>query len=409
RDEAEIRGHRRTYVGALPGKILSGLTRAGCMNPLLMLDEIDKIGSDHRGDPASALLEVLDPEQNDTFTDHYFNVPFDLSKVLFIVTANYLHDIPRPLLDRLEVISIEGYTESEKLAIARDHLVPKVLHEHGLLPAAPQVGEEAVRAIVRGWTREAGVRNLQRSLEQLARKIARRQVESGDQAPVTVAAETITEFLGPPRFSHDEGVDGDQVGAANGLAWTSSGGEILVIEALKMPGKGKLIITGKLGEVMKESVQAAYSFTRSRAERLGLEPGELDTVDLHIHFPAGAVPKDGPSAGVTVTLALASLLSGRAVRADVAMTGEVTLRGKVLAVGGIKDKLLAAYRAGIAHVALPKANEKDLMEVPAEVRGAITFHPIEHVDELLALALRPLTGPPELAHEAIDDELRAPL
>ena len=388
RDEAEIRGHRRTYVGALPGKILNGLTRAACMNPLLMLDEIDKIGSDHRGDPAAALLEVLDPEQNDSFTDHYFNVPFDLSKVLFVVTANYLHDIPRPLLDRLEVISIEGYTESEKLQIAHRHLLPKVLEEHGLDAQPPAFGDEAVREVIRYWTREAGVRNLQRSLEKICRKVAREQVESGSNyEPPAINPPELERYLAARKFLRDEGVERDEVGVANGLAWTASGGEILVIEALKMKGKGKLVITGKLGEVMKESVQAAYSFTRSRGDQLGLQTDDLDDIDLHIHFPAGAVPKDGPSAGVTVTLALASLLSRLPVRADVAMTGEVTLRGKVLPVGGIKDKLLAAYRAGIHTVALPRDNEKDLAEVPEEVREATTFHLIEHVDELLELAL----------------------
>ncbi|MCB9540350.1 MAG: endopeptidase La [Myxococcales bacterium] len=396
RDEAEIRGHRRTYVGALPGKILNGLTRAGCMNPLLMLDEIDKIGSDHRGDPAAALLEVLDPEQNNSFTDHYFNVPFDLSKVLFVVTANYLHDIPRPLLDRLEVISIEGYTENEKLEIGRRHLIPKVVKEHGLSGAPPDFQDAAILEVVRHFTREAGVRNLQRSLEKVARKIAREQVESGAEGEtIEVDVDQIKTYLGPPRYLHDEAVDRDEVGVANGLAWTASGGEVLVIEALKMKGKGKLVITGKLGEVMKESVQAAHSFTRSRAEKLGVRLDDLENLDLHIHFPAGAVPKDGPSAGVTVTLALASLLSGLPIRSDVAMTGEVTLRGKVLPVGGIKDKLLAAYRAGIRLVVLPKANEKDLVEVPDEVRDAIEVHLIDHVDALFELALIGYDAAPE--------------
>jgi ATP-dependent Lon protease len=388
RDEAEIRGHRRTYVGALPGKILNGLTRAGCMNPLLMLDEIDKIGSDHRGDPAAALLEVLDPEQNNTFTDHYFNVPFDLSKVLFVVTANYLHDIPRPLLDRLEVISIEGYTENEKLQISKRHLVPRVTVEHGLTRLPPIFPDATQLEIIRFYTREAGVRNLQRCVEKVCRKIAREQVEASEGAEArTVSVEDVDRYLGGHKFLHDEGVDRDEVGVANGLAWTSTGGEILVIEALRMKGKGKLIVTGKLGDVMKESVQAASSFVRSRAAQLGLDSVQLDEVDIHIHFPAGAVPKDGPSAGVTVTLALASLLSGLAIRRDFAMTGEVTLRGKVLPVGGIKDKLLAAYRAGIAHVVLPRGNEKDLVDVPEEVRNATTFHLVEHVDEIFERAL----------------------
>ncbi len=406
RDEAEIRGHRRTYVGALPGKILNGLTRAGCMNPLLMLDEIDKIGSDHRGDPAAALLEVLDPEQNNAFVDHYFNVPFDLSKVMFVVTGNYLHDMPKPLLDRLEVISIEGYTETEKLAIARRHLVPKVVREHGLLAHPPEVSDDALRDVVRYWTREAGVRNFQRSLEKMCRKVARNQVEAGGE-PVAAAIgpDEVPDYLGPRKFLHDEAVDRDEVGVVNGLAWTSTGGEILVIEALRTPGRGKLVITGKLGEVMKESVQAAHSFARSRAQTLGAEVPDLDAHDIHIHFPAGAVPKDGPSAGVAVTLALTSLMSGLPVRRDVAMTGEVTLRGKVLAVGGIKDKLLAAYRAGIRHVILPRANEKDLVEVPAEVRDVTTFHLIERVDEAFEVALigqRQASAAPEPAPEPVE-------
>jgi ATP-dependent Lon protease len=406
RDEAEIRGHRRTYVGALPGKILNGLTRAGCMNPLLMLDEIDKIGSDHRGDPAAALLEVLDPEQNNAFVDHYFNVPFDLSKVMFVVTGNYLHDMPKPLLDRLEVISIEGYTETEKLAIARRHLVPKVVREHGLSAHPPEIGDDALRDVVRYWTREAGVRNFQRSLEKMCRKVARNQVEAGGEpVAAVIGPDEVPDYLGPRKYLHDEAVDRDEIGVVNGLAWTSTGGEILVIEALRTPGRGKLVITGKLGEVMKESVQAAHSFARSRAQTLGAEVPDLDANDIHIHFPAGAVPKDGPSAGVAVTLALTSLMSGLPVRRDVAMTGEVTLRGKVLAVGGIKDKLLAAYRAGIRHVILPRANEKDLVEVPAEVRDVTTFHLVERVDEAFEVALigpsQP-SAPPEPAPEPVE-------
>jgi len=388
RDEAEIRGHRRTYVGAMPGKILNGLSRAGCMNPLLMLDEIDKIGNDHRGDPAAALLEVLDPEQNNAFTDHYFNVPFDLSKVLFIVTANYLHDIPRPLLDRLEVISIEGYTENEKLQICKRHLVPKVTAEHGLASPAPTFPDATHLEVIRFHTREAGVRNLQRCFEKICRKIAREEVESGDlHAAREVSSADVNRYLGGHKYLHDDAVDRDEVGVANGLAWTATGGEILVIEALRMKGKGKLIVTGKLGEVMKESVHAASSFVRSRASTLGLDSAQLDEMDIHIHFPAGAVPKDGPSAGVTVTLALASLLSGLPIRRDFAMTGEVTLRGKVLPVGGIKDKLLAAYRAGITNVVLPQGNEKDLADVPDEVRAVMQFHLIDHVDALFARAL----------------------
>ena len=386
KDEAEVRGHRRTYVGAMPGKIMNALARVKCNNPLLMLDEIDKIGSDHRGDPASALLEVLDPEQNDTFTDHYFNVPFDLSGVMFVVTANYLHDIPKPLLDRLEVISIEGYTETEKVEIARAHLTPKILDDHGISDTSLSFEELGVRHLIRGWTREAGVRNLQRALQKVCRKVAREFVEAQEET-LKISTETLPKYLGPKRFIHNEGVGESVIGSANGLAWTSSGGEILVIETLKMKGNGKLVITGKLGEVMRESVQAAHSFIRSRAETLHIDISAFEESDLHIHFPAGAVPKDGPSAGVTVTLALASLLSGLPIRSDIAMTGEVTLRGKVLAVGGIKDKVLAAYRAGLLHVALPEANIKDIEELPDEVKEVVSFHPLAFVDDLFELAL----------------------
>jgi len=385
-DEAEIRGHRRTYVGAMPGKIMNALSRAQSLNPLLMLDEIDKIGSDHRGDPAAALLEVLDPEQNNAFTDHYFNVPFDLSKVMFVVTANYLHDIPKPLLDRLEIITIEGYTEREKVEISRRHLLPRIISDHGLDERPPQLDDEPLSRLIQSWTREAGVRNLQRALQKVCRKVAREQVEE-DKAPGELSFEDLERHLGPAKFRRDEGVTESVIGAANGLAWTATGGEVLVIEALKMKGNGKLVITGKLGEVMKESVQAAHSFIRARAERLGVDLSDFEQSDIHIHFPAGAVPKDGPSAGVTVTLALASLLSQIPVRADFAMTGEVTLRGKVLAVGGVKDKVLAAHRAGVKHVALPEHNMKDLKDLPDEVKEELSFHALTHVDELLALAL----------------------
>jgi ATP-dependent Lon protease len=392
-DEAEVRGHRRTYVGAMPGKIMNALTRSKCQNPLLMLDEIDKIGSDHRGDPASALLEVLDPEQNSTFTDHYFNVPFDLSKIMFIVTANYLHDIPKPLLDRLEVITIEGYTESEKVELAQRHLLPKVIKDHGLIESPPSITKEGLSNLIRYWTREAGVRSLKRNLQKVCRKVALERIEE-ERIHIEIGSdiESLNHYLGPKQYQHSEGVRDDLVGVANGLAWTATGGELLVIEAIKMKGTGKLIITGKLGDVMKESVRAAHSFVRARAELLGIEASQFDRDDLHIHFPAGAVPKDGPSAGVTVTLAIASLLSQRSIRSDFAMTGEVTLRGQVLPVGGIKDKVLAAYRAGILHLALPQTNAKDLVELPQEVRDEIQYHLIDHVDDLLALALLdPLT------------------
>lgn len=404
-DEAEIRGHRRTYVGAMPGKIMNALSRAKCQNPLLMLDEIDKIGNDHRGDPASALLEVLDPEQNNAFTDHYFNVPFDLSKVMFVVTANYLHDIPKPLLDRLEIISIEGYTETEKVKIAEHHLLPRILEDHGLEQSPPEFPEEGLRHLIQKWTREAGVRNLQRCLQKVCRKVALERVEEGREAPIIGSeGESLERYLGPEKYQRDEGVQTDVIGAANGLAWTSVGGELLVIEAIKMRGSGKLVITGKLGEVMRESVHAAHSFIRSRSRALGIDPDCFEQDDLHVHFPAGAVPKDGPSAGVTITLAIASLLSARPIRSDFAMTGEVTLRGNVLPVGGVKDKILAAYRAGILHVALPKANAKDLIELPDEVKDVIHFHPIEHVDELLDLALLDLVNEDATPDEERDDD-----
>lgn len=387
-DEAEIRGHRRTYVGAMPGKVMNALSRVKCDNPLLMLDEIDKIGHDHRGDPASALLEVLDPEQNAQFTDHYFNVPFDLSKVMFIVTANYLHDIPRPLLDRLEVITIEGYTESEKVKLAERHLLPKVLSDHGLLDDQLHIDQSGLRSMIRHWTREAGVRQLQRNLQKVCRKVALEQIElQREPSCLSDDVERLVHYLGPQQHIQSEGVHDDLIGVAHGLAWTAAGGELLVIEAIKMKGSGKLVITGKLGEVMQESVHTAHSFIRSRAEVLEIDSAMFKDFDLHVHFPAGAVPKDGPSAGITVTLAIASLLSGRSIRSDFAMTGEVTLRGQVLPVGGIKDKVLAAYRAGILHLALPRGNEKDLIELPQEVRDALQYHLLDHVDELLALAL----------------------
>lgn len=386
-DEAEIRGHRRTYIGALPGKILNGITRAGTMNPLLMIDELDKLASDHRGDPSSALLEVLDPEQNDTFTDHYFNVPFDLSKVLFIVNANNLHAIPGPLQDRLEVISIEGYTEKEKIEIARRHILPKVNKDHGLDEKSPTYDAEAISQIIRFWTHEAGVRNLQRCFEKISRKIARARVERGDDEGLHVTVDDLETYLGPKRYLQDDGMGQNSVGVANGLAWTAAGGEVLIIEIIKMPGHGKLVLTGQLGEVMKESVHAAHSLIRSRADMLGLSADAFENMDIHVHFPAGAIPKDGPSAGVTVSVAMASLFSGLLVRSDFAMTGEITLRGKVLPVGGIKDKLLAAYRAGIRNVALPKDNERDLAELPEDVRADMTVHLISQVEELWAKTL----------------------
>src|SRR6184192_128989 len=374
RDEAEIRGHRRTYIGALPGQIVQGLRRAGTRNPVLMLDEIDKLGMDFRGDPASALLEVLDPEQNGTFRDHYLDVPLDLSRVLFITTANVMDTVPAPLRDRMEVIHLAGYTEEEKIAIARRHLVPKQAREHGLADADIEFTPEALRLLARGYTREAGVRNLERELASVCRKVARRRAE-GRTEPARITPDAVTSFLGAPRFEFEELEERTRVpGVAVGLAWTPAGGDILFVEATRMKGKGSLTLTGQLGDVMKESAQAALSWVRSHAASLGIAPDFWETSDLHIHVPAGAIPKDGPSAGVTITTALVSLLTGRPVRPGLAMTGEVSLAGRVLPVGGIKEKVLAAHRAGIRTLILPKRNEKNLIEdVPTDVRRVMTI------------------------------------
>jgi len=402
RDEAEIRGHRRTYIGALPGQIIQGLRRAGTRNPVFMLDEIDKLGMDFRGDPASALLEVLDPEQNPTFRDHYVDVPFDLSRVLFITTANVLDTVPPPLRDRMEIIPLAGYTEEEKIAIAQQHLVPKQAREHGLEPGRDiNVPPEALRLLSRGYTREAGVRGLEREIASVCRKIARRHAE-GDTAPVTVTPDLVTSFLGVPRFELEELEERTrEPGVAIGLAWTPAGGDILFIEATRMRGAHTLTLTGQLGDVMKESVQAALSWVRSHATDLGISPDFWESSDIHVHVPAGAIPKDGPSAGVTMTAALVSLLTGRRVRAGLAMTGEVSLAGRVLPVGGIKEKVLAAHRAGVRTIILPKRNEKNLLEdVPAEVRERLTIHLTGSVAEVIQLALEehPVpTGTPPLS------------
>lgn len=399
RDEAEIRGHRRTYIGALPGQIIQGLRRAGTKNPVFMLDEIDKLGMDFRGDPASALLEVLDPEQNSTFRDHYLDVPFDLSRVLFVTTANVLDTVPGPLRDRMEVIHLAGYTEEEKVAIARQHLVPKQAREHGLDPDQDvSFASEALRLLARGYTREAGVRNLEREIGGVCRKVARRRAE-GHTEPVRVTPDLVTSFLGVPRFEYEELEERTRVpGVAIGLAWTPAGGDILFIEATRMTGARTLTLTGQLGDVMKESAQAALSWVRSHAAELGIASGFWEASDIHVHVPAGAIPKDGPSAGVTITTALASLLTGRPVRAGVAMTGEVSLSGRVLPVGGIKEKVLAAHRAGVRTVILPKRNEKNLVEdVPAAVREAMTIHLAESVHDVIRRALEPAPSSPEPA------------
>jgi ATP-dependent Lon protease len=390
RDEAEIRGHRRTYIGALPGQIIQGLRRAGVKNPVFILDEIDKLGSDFRGDPASALLEVLDPEQNNTFRDHYLDVPFDLSEVLFITTANVLDTIPPPLRDRMEVIELAGYTEREKLEIARDHLVARQVENHGLDSATITFTDGALSTLIRGYTREAGVRNLEREIGSVCRKIARRHAE-GDLTPVIITAELLEDLLGAPRHLDEALADRTKdPGVAIGLAWTPVGGEVLLIEASRMAGGSSLTLTGSLGDVMKESARIALSWFRAHATAYGVDPHFYKDSEVHLHVPSGAIPKDGPSAGVTMVVALASALSGRPVRGDIAMTGEVTLSGRVLPVGGIKEKVLAARRYGINEVILPKQNDTHVREdLTDEIRRGLTVHFVSEVDEVLALALTP--------------------
>ncbi len=386
RDEAEIRGHRRTYVGALPGRIIQSISTAGTRNPVFMMDEIDKVGMDFRGDPTSALLEVLDPEQNFAFQDHYLEAPFDLSDVMFITTANLLDPIPAPLRDRMEVIHFPGYTEDEKVHIAFQYLIPKQLREHGLTSSKLEIKEDAVREIIRRHTREAGVRNLERTIAMICRQIARKVVE-GKKGKTTVAGRTLHKYLGPPKFSYGLAEEKDEVGVATGLVWTEVGGDVIFIEATSMPGKGQVILTGQLGDVMRESATAALSYIRTRATQLGVEEDFADTHDLHIHVPAAAIPKDGPSAGITMATALASVLIGCPVRRDLAMTGEITLRGRVLPIGGLKEKLLAAHRAGITTALVPKENVRDLDLLPPHVRDELEIIPVETMDEVLELAL----------------------
>jgi ATP-dependent Lon protease len=386
RDEAEIRGHRRTYVGAMPGRIIQGMRKAGSKNPVFLLDEIDKMASDFRGDPSAAMLEVLDPEQNNSFSDHFIEEPYDLSKVMFVITANNIGAIPAPLMDRMEIIHIPGYTEVEKLEIAKEYLLPKQVKDHGLTKGKLQVKEDAILKVVRYYTREAGVRSLERQMATICRKAAK-IIVSGEKKRVIVTENTIEEFLGKPRFRYGKAELEDQVGAATGLAYTTAGGDTLTIEVSLSPGKGRLTLTGKLGDVMKESAQAAFSYIRSKSEELSIDPGFNEKNDIHIHVPEGAIPKDGPSAGITMATALISALTGRAVRKEVGMTGEITLRGRVLPIGGLKEKAMSAHRAGLTHIIMPKDNERDLDDIPASVRKDLTFIPVSHLDEVLKEAL----------------------
>lgn len=386
RDEAEIRGHRRTYVGAMPGRLIQGMKKAGTINPVFLLDEIDKMSSDFRGDPSSAMLEVLDPEQNSTFSDHYIEEPYDLSKVMFVTTANSLSTIPGPLLDRMEVISIAGYTEIEKLHISKNHLIPKQLKEHGLKKSQIQFKDDCILKLVRNYTREAGVRNLERQIAGLCRKAAK-QIVSSEKKKVILSAKNLEDYLGKPRFRYGQAELEDQIGAATGLAYTTAGGDTLSIEVALSPGKGKLILTGKLGDVMKESAQAALSYVRTKVEELGIDHDFYEKTDIHIHVPEGATPKDGPSAGITIATALVSALTKKPVRKDVGMTGEITLRGRVLPIGGLKEKSLSAHRAGIKTIILPKENEKDIEDIPQSVKEGLSFITVSHLDEVLKVAL----------------------
>lgn len=392
RDEAEIRGHRRTYIGSMPGKIIKGMKKAGTSNPLFLLDEIDKLGNDYRGDPSSALLEVLDPEQNSTFNDHYLELDYDLSDVMFITTANSL-DMPRPLLDRMEIIRLSGYTEEEKIEIAKQHLLPKIFEENAVKPTELFISDEAIRDVIRYYTREAGVRNLERELATIARKAIKDIIMAQEDKDAAVKMVKVTEknlekYLGVIKYRYGEAEDQDHIGVTTGLAWTEVGGDILFIEAVDMPGKGKITQTGKLGEVMKESIETAYSVVRAHSKELGIDPEIFEKTDIHVHVPEGATPKDGPSAGIAMYTTLVSVLTKTPVRKDVAMTGEITLQGRVLPIGGLKEKLLSALRGGIKTVIIPKDNEKDLVEIPDIVTKGMKIIPVKEVSEVLAVALR---------------------
>jgi len=397
RDEAEIRGHRRTYIGSMPGKVIQSMKKAKAVDPFFLFDEIDKMGSDWRGDPSSALLEVLDPAQNSTFADHYLEVDYDLSQVMFVTTANSLN-MPQPLLDRMEIIRIPGYTEDEKVEIAKRHVLPKLIKDHGLTEADFVVPDKAIRDLIRYYTREAGVRSLERELGNLARK-AVRDLARGEETVITVDDERLAKYAGVRRFHHGETDEEDQVGIVTGLAWTEFGGDILTIEAVKMPGKGRTTVTGNLKDVMKESISAAHSYVRSRSTRFGIKPPVFEKIDVHVHVPEGATPKDGPSAGVAMVTSMVSVLTGVPIRKDVAMTGEVTLRGRVLAIGGLKEKLLAALRSGIKTVIIPRENEKDLADIPENVRSALEIIPVATVDEVLVVALTDKLTPIEWNEE----------
>jgi ATP-dependent Lon protease len=407
RDEAEIRGHRRTYVGAMPGRIIQGINQAGSSNPIFMLDEVDKLGADSRGDPSAALLEVLDPEQNNSFRDHYLGIPYDLSKVMFIANANILDTIHPAFRDRMEVIHLSGYTEEEKVEIAKTHLIPKQIEENGLDPKKMAFSEGAIRGLIGSYTREAGLRNLERRFAAICRKVARKTAE-GKTGRILVGAQSLPLFLGPSLVLPEEALLTDQVGVATGLAWTSTGGEVLYIEASIMKGKGALILTGQLGDVMKESAHAALTYTRAHAAEFGIPESVFAESDLHVHVPQGAIPKDGPSAGITMATAIVSAFTGRPVRRDLAMTGEITLRGNVLPIGGLKEKALAAHRAKVRTIVIPQANERHLEEIPKALRKDLQFIGVHHVSEVLEAALLAASAPAtQLANDQIPEPGRA--